>query len=181
MLATHYDGALRFAHDLYRAQARKETSISYIAHLMTVSALVIEHCGDEDRAIGTLLHDAAKIKGVCRRWTSSSSGSAQASPKSSPIAPTPERSRSPNGALFDHRVLGDDHWRCFTGGAEGTRWYYEALDNFFARAIPGSLSDRLKRATTKSRLNPPLISLWSLRRERLPSGEPAPVYIVFAS
>ena len=32
MLATRYDGALRYAHDLYRAQTRTGTSISYIAH-----------------------------------------------------------------------------------------------------------------------------------------------------
>lgn len=42
---------------------RKGTSIPYISHLMTVSALVIEHGGDENQAIGALLHDAAEDQG----------------------------------------------------------------------------------------------------------------------
>jgi (p)ppGpp synthase/HD superfamily hydrolase len=37
--------------------------IAYISHLMTVSALVVEHGGDEDQAIGALLHDAAEDQG----------------------------------------------------------------------------------------------------------------------
>ena len=35
----------------------------YISHLMTVAALVVEHGGDEDQAIGALLHDAAEDQG----------------------------------------------------------------------------------------------------------------------
>jgi (p)ppGpp synthase/HD superfamily hydrolase len=63
MLTTRFDEALRYAHDLHRDQTRKGTPIPYISHLMTVSALVIEHGGNEDQAIGALLHDAAEDRG----------------------------------------------------------------------------------------------------------------------
>jgi (p)ppGpp synthase/HD superfamily hydrolase len=63
MLTQRYDEAFRYAHGLHGTQTRKGTSIPYIAHLMIVSALVIENGGGEDQAIGGLLHDAAEDQG----------------------------------------------------------------------------------------------------------------------
>jgi len=63
MLTERFDEAFNFAHRLHRAQRRKGTRIPYISHLMTVSALIIEHGGDEDQAIAGLLHDAAEDQG----------------------------------------------------------------------------------------------------------------------
>lgn len=63
MLTGRYDEAFRYAHELHSNQKRKGTSIPYISHLMTVSALVIENGGTEDQAIGALLHDAAEDQG----------------------------------------------------------------------------------------------------------------------
>jgi (p)ppGpp synthase/HD superfamily hydrolase len=63
MLTDRFDDAFQYAHRLHRTQMRKGTSIPYIAHLMTVAALVVEHGGNEDQAIGALLHDAAEDQG----------------------------------------------------------------------------------------------------------------------
>jgi (p)ppGpp synthase/HD superfamily hydrolase len=63
MLTDRFDAAFLYAHQLHRAQTRKGTPIPYISHLMTVAALVIEHGGNEDQAIGALLHDAAEDQG----------------------------------------------------------------------------------------------------------------------
>lgn len=63
MLTTRFDEAFRYARELHRDQTRKGTPIPYISHLMTVSSLVIEHGGNEDQAIGALLHDAAEDQG----------------------------------------------------------------------------------------------------------------------
>lgn len=63
MLTKRFDEALLYAHDLHRDQTRKGTLIPYISHLMAVSAMVIEHGGDEDQAIAGLLHDAAEDQG----------------------------------------------------------------------------------------------------------------------
>lgn len=63
MLTGRFDEAFHYAHRLHGQQLRKGTSIPYIAHLMTVAALVIEHGGDEDQAVAALLHDAAEDQG----------------------------------------------------------------------------------------------------------------------
>ncbi len=63
MLTDRFDEAFRYAHQLHHTQMRKGTPIPYISHLMTVAALVIEHDGNEDQAIGALLHDAAEDQG----------------------------------------------------------------------------------------------------------------------
>jgi hypothetical protein len=63
VLTDRLDDAFRYARQLHQSQVRKGTTIPYIAHLMTVSALVIEHGGNEDQAIADLLHDAAEDQG----------------------------------------------------------------------------------------------------------------------
>ncbi len=52
--------AFDFACDCHDRQVRKSTSIPYISHLMSVSALVFEYGGDEEQAIAGLLHDAVE-------------------------------------------------------------------------------------------------------------------------
>ena len=62
--------AFSFALKLHRGQVRKTAesgrdgpAIPYVAHLMTVAALVLEHGGDEDEAIAALLHDGPEDQG----------------------------------------------------------------------------------------------------------------------
>jgi len=49
--------AFRFAAEKHKGQTRKASTIPYITHLMGVASLVLEAGGDEDLAIGALLHD----------------------------------------------------------------------------------------------------------------------------
>lgn len=55
--------AYEYAYKLHSRQRRKGTAIPYIAHLMSVSALVIENGDNEDQAIAGLLHDAVEDQG----------------------------------------------------------------------------------------------------------------------
>ena len=55
--------ALDYARQLHRNQVRKGTTIPYLAHLLGVTALVIEHGGDEDQAVAALLHDTIEDQG----------------------------------------------------------------------------------------------------------------------
>jgi (p)ppGpp synthase/HD superfamily hydrolase len=55
--------ALEYAARVHRDQMRKKTAIPYISHLMAVSAIVLEHGGNEDEAIAALLHDAPEDQG----------------------------------------------------------------------------------------------------------------------
>ena len=60
MLSPRFALALQFANQIHAAQIRKGGRVPYITHLMSVCALVLENGGDEDEAIGALLHDAAE-------------------------------------------------------------------------------------------------------------------------
>ena len=55
--------ALAYATQLHARQRRKASGIPYIAHLLGVTALVLEDGGDEDEAIAALLHDAVEDQG----------------------------------------------------------------------------------------------------------------------
>jgi (p)ppGpp synthase/HD superfamily hydrolase len=63
-LTERFNGALVFASELHCHQTRKgEDEIPYISHLLGVASLVLEAGGDEDMAIGALLHDAVEDQG----------------------------------------------------------------------------------------------------------------------
>src|SRR5215207_4090401 len=59
-LTERFDEALLFASRHHREQLRKGSRVPYMTHLMSVSALVLEHGGTEDQAIAALLHDAVE-------------------------------------------------------------------------------------------------------------------------
>jgi GTP pyrophosphokinase len=48
--------------------------------------------------------------------------------------------------VTDLRAIGDAMFTRFTGGKEGTLWYYRNLTEVFLRVAPGSLSDELSAA-----------------------------------
>ena len=59
-LTIRFVEALSFAHESHKTQVRKETTIPYVSHLLSVAGLVLESGGDEDLAIAGLLHDAVE-------------------------------------------------------------------------------------------------------------------------
>ena len=63
ILSERFQDALRFTARLHASQRRKGTKTPYLAHLMSVSAIVIENGGDEEQAIAALLHDAVEDQG----------------------------------------------------------------------------------------------------------------------
>lgn len=58
MYSERFGEALAFAHELHRRQVRKTSGVPYVAHLLSVAALVIEDGGSEEEATAALLHDA---------------------------------------------------------------------------------------------------------------------------
>jgi hypothetical protein len=62
-LSERFTEAMALARDVHCRDVRKGTEIPYLSHLMSVSALVLEHGGSEDQAIAGLLHDAAEDHG----------------------------------------------------------------------------------------------------------------------
>lgn len=62
-ISRRFQDALSFAVELHANQARKASGVPYIAHLLSVAALAMEHGADEDEAIAALLHDAVEDQG----------------------------------------------------------------------------------------------------------------------
>lgn len=55
---TRFEEALLYASRVHAGQTRKGSDTPYLAHLLAVAALVLEHGGDEKEAVAALLHDA---------------------------------------------------------------------------------------------------------------------------
>lgn len=67
VLTDLFDRALLYATHVHGGQVRKGSSTPYVAHLMAVSATVLEYGGDEDLAIAALLHDSVEDQGGAGR------------------------------------------------------------------------------------------------------------------
>jgi len=66
-LSVRFNEALGYAAALHADQVRKGSGTPYVAHLLAVASLTLEHGGDEDQAIAALLHDAVEDQGGLER------------------------------------------------------------------------------------------------------------------
>jgi (p)ppGpp synthase/HD superfamily hydrolase len=62
-LGENFQRALNLAAELHARQRRKGSDIPYVAHLLAVAAIALEHGADEEEAIAALLHDAVEDQG----------------------------------------------------------------------------------------------------------------------
>ncbi|CEJ48081.1 HD domain-containing protein [Umezakia ovalisporum] len=62
-LTAKFESALVYATRLHANQTRKTGGVPYIAHLLSVTALVLEAGGTEEEAIASLLHDSIEDQG----------------------------------------------------------------------------------------------------------------------
>jgi (p)ppGpp synthase/HD superfamily hydrolase len=62
-LTARFSQALVYAVELHAAQLRKVSGVPYVAHLLGVAAIALEHGAGEDEAIAALLHDAVEDQG----------------------------------------------------------------------------------------------------------------------
>lgn len=51
--------------------------------------------------------------------------------------------------LHDYQNIGDDLWSRFTGGRQGTVWYYRSLSTIFTRVLPCALTNELSRTVSQ--------------------------------
>src|SRR5213080_4086020 len=64
-----FEQALVYATQAHCNQTRKQSGISYIAHILGVTAITLEYGGNETEAIGALLHDVVEDCGGAERLT----------------------------------------------------------------------------------------------------------------
>ena len=62
-MTDRFAAALAYAESLHRGQKRKGSDCPYVAHLLSVAALVMEAGGSERECIAALLHDAVEDQG----------------------------------------------------------------------------------------------------------------------
>jgi (p)ppGpp synthase/HD superfamily hydrolase len=63
IVSSRFSEALSYVAALHADQRRKVSGEPYLAHLLAVAAIVMEHGGNEDEAIAALLHDAVEDQG----------------------------------------------------------------------------------------------------------------------
>jgi (p)ppGpp synthase/HD superfamily hydrolase len=66
-LSGNFEKALVYATYVHGGQLRKKTKIPYVAHLLGVTAIALEHGATEEEAIAALLHDATEDAGGASR------------------------------------------------------------------------------------------------------------------
>lgn len=62
-LTARFEQALQYAALVHAHQERKGSGVPYIAHLLGVASIALEHGANEEEAIGALLHDAGEDAG----------------------------------------------------------------------------------------------------------------------
>lgn len=151
--------AFRYAAEVHGQQTRKGSRIPYISHLMAVSALVIEHGGNEREAIAALLHDMVEDQGGVARldeirsrfgdevaeivagctdaWTEPKPDwqkrkeehirHLEQAPPSVLLVSAADKLHNARAILSDYREVGERLWERFSGGKNGTMWYYRDM------------------------------------------------------
>jgi len=180
-LGARFEDALAYAAGLHRQQRRKGTEVPYVAHLLAVASIALEHGADEDEAIAALLHDAVEDQGGAptleairgrygekvadivagctdtdqmpkppwrRRKEDYVAHVATASP-SVRLVSAADKLHNARSILADYRRLGERVFSRFSGGRNGTLWYYRALVNAFRAHGSSPLVEELERTVSE--------------------------------
>jgi (p)ppGpp synthase/HD superfamily hydrolase len=181
VLTQRFAEALVWVMHLHGQQVRKGTQIPYLAHLLAVASLVLEHGATENEAIAALLHDAIEDQGgaATREQIRLRFGptverivvecsDAETTPKppwrerkeayiariaaaspSARLVSMADKLHNARSILADYRLVGDALWARFTGGCEGTLWYYRTLADTYRAVQPHPLADELARVVAE--------------------------------
>jgi HD domain len=176
-LSPRFEEALSWAAALHREQVRKGTGVPYVAHLMAVGSLALEHGASEDEAIAAVLHDAVEDQGgaatqeaIQRRfgpavaeivagctdtdqtpkppWRARKEAYVRRLASASPsvrLVSLCDKVHNARSILADYRIAGEATWTRFSGGKDGTLWYYRALVEAFRAHGPTPLLSELER------------------------------------
>ena len=180
-LTIRFREALVYAAELHADQMRKASEVPYIAHLLGVASIAMEHGADEDEAIAALLHDAVEDQGgqataheIRRRfgervveivlgctdadtipkppWRARKEAyiaQIEHAPPSVWLVATSDKVYNARSILADYRRMGEAVWSRFTGGREGTLWYYRTLADKLCDRAPPALAEELARVVNE--------------------------------
>lgn len=180
-LTERFEQALTFAARAHADHRRKGTGIPYVAHLLAVASLVLEHGGNETEAIAALLHDAvedgkatldvvrarfgpevARIVAGCSDtdvfpkppWKErklSYIAHLAAADPSVRLVAAADKLHNARAILSDYRQVGERLWGRFNAGKEETLWYYGDLVRVLREAGESPLVEELARTVEEIR------------------------------
>jgi (p)ppGpp synthase/HD superfamily hydrolase len=135
---SRFGQALAYAELAHAGQLRKGTTVPYVAHLLGVAALALEHGADEDEAIAALLHDTVEDCGGLDRlpWKERKQTYIHdllAAPPSVLLVVACDKLHNVRSLILALQHQADDAWQIFKGGKNGTLWYYRAVYNVLDR------------------------------------------------
>lgn len=175
-LSDRFDRALLFVAERHREHRRKNSAVPYVAHLLSVAALVLYHGGGEDEAIAALLHDTVEDGKASLAEVSAHFGARVAAivegcsePGGEPRPPWRERkaayiqnlSRADasvclvaaadkldniRAVLRDYDREGDRVWDRFRAGPQEQLWFYRTVRETLRGRVPGPLLAELDAA-----------------------------------
>jgi len=180
-LGPRFEDALVYATQKHSGQTRKSSDVPYVAHVLSVAALVLEAGGDEDQAIAALLHDVVEDCGGApvleeirhefgERVARIVDGCTDTDEEPKPpwrerkerylrhlqqggedvrLVSLADKLHNVRSIVLDYRALGDKVWERFTGGREGTLWYYRALLNIYRKGAGSPWLDELERSVVE--------------------------------
>ena len=166
--------AFALAAELHAGQTRPGTDVPYLAHLLGVTALVLEDGGSQTEACAALLHDAVEDQGgpptleriragfgedVARIVDALTDGPEESwrerkqayldrldhEPPDVLRVSLADKLDNARTLARDRRALGDAAWERAGKDRDGQVWYFGALVDVFRRRAPGPATEELAR------------------------------------
>ena len=122
-------------HDAEEDQVGLPTLDKIRDHFEDVIAQIVDHCTDayEEPNPEWRIRKEEYIASIAEK------------PLCAALVSCADKLHNARAILNDLRTLGDELWGRFTGGKEGTLWYYQSLATAFNDALGNALSEELKR------------------------------------
>jgi (p)ppGpp synthase/HD superfamily hydrolase len=179
-LGDRFIDALGYATRVHDGQLRGSDEQPYIAHLLRVAGLVIQHGGSENEAIAALLHDAVEdqggqerladirerygdeVAGVVEECTDSSKPSwrerkedyirsLDTASEGALLVSLADKLDNTRSMIRGYRIRGEEQWSRTGKSADDVRWYYGTLAERLCALHPGPLADDLVRTAAELR------------------------------
>ena len=126
-------------HDAVEDQGGAERLADIRAHFGDRVARIVDHCTDTDQ----------EPKPPWRARKEAYIASLTSKPLDSLEVSLADKTHNATAILTDLRSEGGLVWDRFTGGRDGSLWYYRALANAFADLVPGGAADRLNHTVAE--------------------------------
>ena len=126
-------------HDAVEDQGGLPTLDKIRDHFGDVVAEIVEHCTDayEEPKPEWRIRKEEYIASIAEK------------PLDAVLVSCADKLHNARAILNDLRTLGDELWGRFTGGKEGTLWYYQSLVDAFDDTLGNSLTEELKRTVNE--------------------------------